>query len=110
MPLTFNVTECVDYDKHYSQPPYDKTWHPITGDLSFFTMWTGINKITEKNYVEFFSRCVTYCEAAGVEAPCFSLEDVQRHIGLGTNASPKSKAEFNREVGEILSRRVRGSA
>jgi hypothetical protein len=80
--------------------------NPLTDMFIWFTMFVGIPEITAKNAEKFFAR-ISFIESlkrpflavkdeeTGEEATRpITLEDVKRHIGLKTNASTLTKAQF----------------
>ena len=77
-------------------------WHPVTVALIWHTLGTGIGTITEANADEVYARIRLIESLHGAslrnaegEQP-ITMEDVQRHIGLHTNASftDESRAKF----------------
>jgi hypothetical protein len=104
MPLTFDVKEIDNYEvvttKPHTRGTDKQEWHPVTEVLVFLSMACGYNKITKENAKEVYERVNIYQVLSG--APLASsegdiwltLEDVEMHIGLKTNASPTTKAEF----------------
>jgi len=85
--------------------------------LIFATMFTGINTITEKNVEEFFLRIYMWEKSFGAlrfsngEPKFFTLKEIVPFIGLKTNASPLTKAQFKnnlaRSLREMAEREVR---
>lgn len=89
----------------------------ITQSLIFATMVIGINKITTENATEVFVRLkmteafigkpfTSYDENGERTEHGWTLEMIERRIGLGTNASTMTKQKFNASV----SRRLREDA
>ena len=82
----------------------DDVW-PTTYALIMGTMSVGMNSITEKNWKEFYTRCYII---ERVHSPwrynskgdpiTIQPEEVKEHIGLHTNASNYSNAEFKKQV------------
>jgi len=72
----------------------------ITETLIWMTMMVGINEISEKTATEFFARASLEealwgaMRSKGDESVYVSIEDVRRHIGLKTNASPYTKTQW----------------
>ena len=73
---------------------------PTTEAVIFLTLFVGINEITEKNAVEFACRVhlfETFGDPLlkGPNGPVrLTLADIQRHIGLKTNATTLTRARF----------------
>jgi len=80
------------------------------------TMIVGINKITEANHEEFFIRlrmyervcglCLWTTDDDGKRHSVLTADLVKAHVGLRTNASAKTKVQFDK----WLVKRVRQSA
>lgn len=120
MALTWDVTDIEDHENVTTLiPTHDdpngrykagaRLWHPTTEALVMVSMSTGINHITEKNASEVYAR-INLLERVngpqliravredgtrpqGMEA-FITPEEVHAHIGLRTNASPKTRAAF----------------
>lgn len=93
MPLTYDLSEVKDRDLS------DDGW-ALTQALIFATMAVGINEITEANADEFYAR-VTITDLVGGpwllvdnKRSSITVEDVQKHVGLRTNASPLTRTKF----------------
>lgn len=125
MSLDWNVDKIHDYKNvcwkpdlgEDGIPKMDRTGedlvriNPITDVLIWATMPVGINTITVKNYEEFYWR-MTQLHALGrcssmsyfddekdrwiARVP--TLNEVDQHIGLSTNAAVISGAKFDREL------------
>ena len=73
---------------------------PTTEAVIFLTLFVGMNEITERNMVEFACRVhlfETFGDPLlkGPNGPVrLTLADVQRHIGLRTNANTLTRARF----------------
>jgi len=77
----------------------------IPENIILYTMNTGIREITEKNYKQFYNRVhllelqhgTSYFKITpkGKHIPIYTtLEDVEKMIGLRTNASTKTTSRF----------------
>lgn len=103
MALTWDVTDVLKRDRS------DEGW-VMTQGLIFTTMSVGINEITKDNVGEFFARTQMVervdgrtCVQDSEGNPVFTtLADVVRHIGLRTNASPLTRAQFLRSFSRRL--------
>lgn len=78
----------------------------VTNTLIWMTIPVGIPKITKENAAEFLRRLKVLEEENGgrlmgtADGPVFfTLERVERHIGLSTNASKVAKQIFNHRYG-----------
>ena len=88
---------------------------PMTEAVIFLTLFVGMNEITEKNAVEFACRVhlfETYGDPLlkGLDGPVrITLADIQRHIGLRTNANLLTRARFfNNSVWPDVQSKVKG--
>lgn len=71
----------------------------------FTTIAVGMNRITEENYMEFYSRYRQYWMAGGRSGADFNLAQLKEMIGLTTNASTLTPAAWRKRVAEILGQR-----
>lgn len=104
MALHWGIEKCRDFEELKS----DKEW-VITEMIIFATMFIGMFRITEENYVEFatrvhawettFGAMITRFGENGRESRRITVADVKRRIGLHTNASTKTKAQFIKHLG-----------
>lgn len=94
MALNWNIAKCSKELKST-----DREW-AITDRLIWATMFVGIGEITEKNYVEFYSRYHLIELLFGSfltfknKDYLTTLADVKLRIGLRTNAGPWSHTKF----------------
>ena len=98
MSLNSNIGDVEDWENYCFEPdpenPEKERMTPLTNQLINMTMAVGMHEITKKNYREFYTRMLLL----GLDKSLYTLdedgnqvgiqlEDVKRHIGLGTNAS-----------------------
>ena len=88
---------------------------PVTDTLIWLTITIGINHISEKNVEEFIARVaeteallgasMSKWEEGGPMIPRpVTAEEIRAHIGLRTNASPKTKTAWRRDIQAIAAR------
>jgi len=90
----------------------EETMNPITQVLIFTTISTGISDITEKNVDEYYIRLQMYDQANGAgllidsegKGRGLTYQEVKDHVGLKTNASPLTKAQYAKRISESLRR------
>jgi len=76
----------------------------VTESLIYATMFIGINEITKKNYLQFFARIKIYekvqgaLRSKGMKDIYYTLEEIEQHIGLGTNASTLTNRGFSLKI------------
>ena len=100
MALNWNIERCKDYKKLI-----DEKEGVITDAIIWLTMSIGMPEITKKNHEEFFLRTQIHQKINGAflrkgnGAPFYmTIEDVQKRIGLYTNADKFSKAVFKSRI------------
>ena len=106
MSLDYELGEIANYKEVcYTGEPGERKMSGVTHALIFVTMSVDIGHITEKNYLEFYTRAkfVTALygsnlmeadEHGGYKGRDFTLEEVRAHIGLGTNVIDKTRTYF----------------
>jgi hypothetical protein len=106
MPLTWDLTEVKQYKRLYRKANDEgyKQLKEVPHTLILLTMIVGINHITEQNYKKFYNRVHLIEHLRGAfmykrvngkpkQRP-MQLADVERMIGLKTNASSLSRTKF----------------
>jgi hypothetical protein len=95
MALNWNIEAC----KNFKELTTDKEW-PITNALIWSTMAIGVNEITSKNIKKVFTRIRIDENLNGAyltngrKRYFIKMEDVEKRIGLYTNASPYTDTQF----------------
>ena len=84
----------------------DDDWNYFQS-LVFNTIPVGINRITEDNVDKFWERTFIFYRMCGDSKPYFTREFLNRFIGLSTNASPKTDAQFRKTMFEMLENNVK---
>ena len=98
MPLNWNINKIEDWENYCFEPdpenPKQEKMTTLTRVMLQMTMPVGMHEITKKNYREFYTRMLLleldnswYKRDEDGNQKGIQLEDVKRHIGLGTNAS-----------------------
>lgn len=102
MSLNWDISKVKDFNELYIKGTWknddefvvdekgsDKKLNYRTETLIWLTMTIGIGQITEKNYKEFLKRIALYEKLNGnfFRNRPYSLEDIERNIGLRTNVS-----------------------
>lgn len=110
MALNWNLSKCADHEELMT----DATWR-ITDIMIWATMFVGIPEITESNYKEFYARLSlierlngTFLNLNG--SPRYiTLEEVERRVGLSTNAGTITRAQFTKQkVGNYFNKITQG--
>lgn len=85
--------------------PERREWHPVTNALVFGTVAIGMNSITKDNWQDFYNRLNMWERTVGPQLWRGDIPkddprnwitplEVYMHIGLHTNASNKTEAQF----------------
>jgi hypothetical protein len=117
MPLNFDLTAVHkklgddDFELYTTHPEdygkEEKRWHPVSDALIWCSLTCGFDRITDKNVLQVAARIATLEAKNGpsfvtaTEKFGITVEDVFRHIGLSTNVTPQTKAEFERRFGPL---------
>jgi uncharacterized protein YkwD len=93
---------CVDWNDIEDFDSLD--WETTQG-LAFASMVIGMGSITEKNYVEFYTRLMMWRHVSGHWAD-LTLDVVKARIGMKMNVSDTTPLKWNKRLGEIARDRV----
>lgn len=108
MSLNYDLGNIANYEEVcFTGKPDQREMSPVTHALIFATMSVDIGRITEKNYLEFYSRAKFVAALFGStlyetdeQGKCrernFTIEEIRAHIGLRTNVIDKTRATFVR--------------
>jgi len=110
MALNFDVSNITDYQNITTSPFDENKWHPITEYLVFGLMGIGINEIKVGNVDEVFRRVAIHQKLYGPALEYYqpptsiylTRQDIKNHIGLRTNVSNMTSAEFNKKTFKIF--------
>ena len=103
MSLDFNYSEVADKSFIWDE---NDMMRGECESIIWHTMFLGINKITEDTYRDFYTRYLMLRIAQGMPEPYFTLKDVRGMIGLHTNASSITVAQFKKRIIENLTKTV----
>jgi len=111
MALHWNVTNC----KNHKALTNEDEW-PITNALIWISMSTGIREITEEKIPEIYARIRTWEDIVGpmlhgkdtetgeIVDRHIEVADLVKRIGLTTNASSMTRAEWRKNLGAYFDR------
>ena len=111
MALNWNLSNCEDHKSLQT----DDEW-PITNALIWATMSVGIRDITEKTIPEFYARLSVWEKIVGpllygkdeetgkLEERGIEVADLVKRIGLHTNASSMTRAEWRKNLASYFDR------
>lgn len=110
MALTWDISKIENYEELLVDAPADmgpevrdKVLGGLTNCLIWMTMATGLDKgweLTEEYVPEMYARIKLLEKLGGPlltqgsDPYWITVEDIQRHVGLQTNAGTKTRAEF----------------
>lgn len=94
MALTTNIGNCVNWEELNTDANY-----PTTERIYFLTLVTDLGEITNTNYGEFYARIKVYEAIVGEDL--ITLADIKRRIGLETNVSNRTSAQFLKRMSEL---------
>lgn len=97
MALTTDISNCVNWEELNTDANY-----PMTERIYFVTLVTDLGAITESNFGEFYARVKVYEAITGDDY--IKLEDVKRRIGLRTNVSNTTSAQFLKRMCQLITR------
>lgn len=109
MSLNFDVSGIENYRELTTLEREDGRleWHPITSAIVYLSLGVGLQRITKSNWKKWFARCRLHEKAFGPmlisrgerhEGELYiTPEEVQAHIGLSTNVSDKTDAEWRKD-------------
>lgn len=88
----------------------EENW-PLIQNVIFYTMSVGINQLKSDNVEEFRRRLLMYSmldggQAMQADSERYTLELFTSLIGLSTNASTKTKTQFNKWLIEVMEDRM----
>src|SRR5262245_2877788 len=101
MSLDFSYAKVKDWKEASTDPANSENWHPVGNALVWASIPCGFDQITEANVDEIWTRVNVYQHTVGalLHRPdgsdvWLARTDVARYVGLSTNASRKTSAEF----------------
>lgn len=111
MGLHFNFSKVVDHQRVTTNPTNPDEWHPVADALVWLSMICGFNRIDDKNHAKVALRIAAYQVVTGAylgrivmgkRSPIYiTPQDVKRFIGMTTNASTMTDAQWMKRLGQI---------
>lgn len=107
MALHFNFKDVLNYEEVTTDPNDSERWHPVADALIWLSMICGYSSITSKNVDAVTARIMAYQAVTGSylrykgESVYIMPEDVYRFIGMRTNATPKTDAQWLKHLGKL---------
>lgn len=94
MSLNYDLSK-VDHYNDMTEAERDAEWATTQG-MIFQTMGVGLGEITEDNAVEFYIRQRIWNKLHGF--PPYTVEQVRQYIGLKTNVSDETSAQWRKRL------------
>lgn len=112
MPLNFNYAAVANKDVVCTSPSNPDEYHPVFNALVWLSMICGYSNITAKNYGEVHARIAQYEQVCGSLFKSandkgqsrelrLTLEDIKLYIGMYTNASPLTDAQWAKKIAQL---------
>lgn len=104
MSLSWDITKVEDYKSKCwieVEGEEHKQLSPVTDSIIWACMAVDMQQITVKNAEEFYTRYLMFSRAIGREST-LTLEDIEAHVGMWTNVTTRTKAQFHKRVAEIM--------
>lgn len=112
MPLSFNYADVHNKDVVCTDPNDPDKYHPVFNALIWLSMICGYNQITKKTYAKVYERIAMYEQVSGAflsrsdddgkPVPVrITEDDVALYIGMTTNASTLTDAEWVKKVAKL---------
>jgi hypothetical protein len=107
MALSFNFTNVENYKEVTTHPLNPEEWHPVADALIWLSMICGYSQITNKNVDTIIARILAYQAVRGAylhgnKQPLYiTADDVRRFVGMRTNATAFTDAQWTRKLGQI---------
>ena len=106
MSINWDVKDIENYKEVTTHVTDDgkEEWHPVTQTLVWLSLAIDMGVITKENCMEFYTRCDIYESTMGAMGSNedgdikISYDEVKSHIGLRTNVSGKTKAQFLKKL------------
>lgn len=112
MPLNFKYADVHNKDVVCTDPNDPDKYHPVFNAIVWLSLICGYSQITDKNYRKVYERIATYEAVSGTflqrsnddgkPVPVrITEDDVALYIGLTTNASPLTDAQWVKKVAKL---------
>lgn len=110
MALHFDFSKVRDYESVTTHPTDENQWHPVADALVWLSLICGYNRIDAKNHAAVAKRILAYqrvsrpylgiIEGGKRKDILITARDVERFIGMTTNAPTLTDAQFERRLGK----------
>ena len=107
MALHFNFQDVLNHEEVTTDPNDSENWHPVADALVWLSMICGYGRIDSKNVETVTKRIMAYQAVTGgylsfKKKPVYiTPADINRFIGMRTNASTMTDAQWLKRLGAI---------
>lgn len=107
MALNFNFSKVTNHEEVTTDPANPENWHPVADALVWLSMICGYDEITLKNVDKVIARVMAYQAVTGGYLRSKGTDihitpaDVRRFVGMRTNASTMTDAQWLKRLGAI---------
>jgi len=108
--MSLNFSGVSNYTEVTTDPNDSERWHPVADALVWLSMICGYGSITSKNVETVTKRIMAYQAVTAAyrsfhkEPVYITHEDIRRFIGMTTNASTMTDAQWLKRLGAIAQR------
>lgn len=113
MSLNFSFANVRDHEAVTTNPSDPERWHPVADALVWLSLICGYSSITEKNCDKVASRIMAYQQGVGAylrfgvngtKGVYITKADVQRFVGMTTNATAMTDAQWAKHLANCVTR------
>lgn len=108
MSLNFDFSKVFDCEAVTTDPADPQSWHPVADALVWLSLQCGFSEISHKNVDKVIDRIMAYQVVLGAYLhPDDGGEiyimpvDIRRFVGMRTNATRLTDAQWHRRLGRI---------
>jgi hypothetical protein len=103
MSLNFDFSKVFDCEAVITDPADPQSWHPVADALVWLSLQCGFNEISHKNVDKVINRIMAYQVVLGAYLGQLYIMpvDIRRFVGMRTNATRLTDAQWHRRLGRI---------
>jgi hypothetical protein len=103
MSLNFDFSKVFDCEAVITDPADPQSWHPVADALVWLSLQCGFNEISHKNVDKVIDRIMAYQVVLGAYLGQLYIMpvDIRRFVGMRTNATRLTDAQWHRRLGRI---------
>jgi hypothetical protein len=103
MSLNFDFSKVFDCEAVTTDPADPQSWHPVADALVWLSLQCGFSEISHKNVDKVINRIMAYQVVLGAYLGQIYIMpvDIRRFVGMRTNATRLTDAQWHRRLGRI---------